>query len=59
MRHPNVVQTYKYVTHHAEVTLLATPYQGLDILTYCLMSMRSCSKAESKVERDLKCMCVA
>ncbi len=33
LRHPNVVQTYKYATHHAEVTLLATPYQSWDRMT--------------------------
>jgi hypothetical protein len=52
LRHPNVVQTYKYATHNAEVPLLTTPYQSLTTPGYCLILMRSCSEADG----ELKCM---
>lgn len=46
LRHPNVVQTYKYATHNAEVTVLATPYKSLEIPGYRLVLSHSCSKAD-------------
>ena len=37
LRHPNVVQTYKYTTHNAEVTVCAMPYKSLETpeLSHC------------------------
>ena len=46
LRHPNVVQTYKYATHNAEVTVLLTPYQSLATPGHPLVLSHSCSKGD-------------